>query len=200
MIELVFIRHGLSEANKGGLVSGWSNTPLSKEGIAELEGFRDNVAYPKTQLYYCSDLPRCLQTFDILFSGTTALNGTRPEFREIDFGKYESVEIYSLSKIGFFERWTNDEVIDDLEQFSQFVQRISNATQKLYNEMKQKEQNSCTVICHSGVIRAVYYLVKNIEPQYFWGFAVPNGRGVRVKFNAEQGNDDIFDTATLEVV
>ncbi|MCL1995013.1 MAG: histidine phosphatase family protein [Defluviitaleaceae bacterium] len=197
MIELVLVRHGFSEGNKRGVLSGWSNVPLAKEGIEDLQEFKRTLYYPPTQIYYSSDLHRCIHTFDILFGDKVKLTGTRPEFREINFGIYEDMGFPELDIGAFSKRWVNDEIIGDAEQYSKFTHRIVSGVENLCKEMKETGYSSCTLVCHSGVIRAVYSHINSVPPPRFWWIDVPNGRGLHITLPNGARETDIFAGATI---
>ena len=62
---LYFFRHGQSEGNKAGIISGQDDHPLTREGEEEAVRAAKNIP-TDVSIIYSSDLTRCKQTAEIL--------------------------------------------------------------------------------------------------------------------------------------
>lgn len=175
-MKIVLVRHGFSEGNKAGTYTGWSDVPLANEGIEELHQLKKEYSYPLTDRYYSSDLTRAIQTFDILFGDNHTLEEISPDLREIFFGEYEGVHGDSVNEqyhIGFFlnNRIANGETV------SQFSYRVISKLEAILKDMKEKNCQSATIVCHSGVIKTLLIFLEHRPFSQFREIETPNGLG-----------------------
>lgn len=89
MLEVYFVRHGQSEANRQNVAAGWSDTPLSALGrrqAMETAGLFEGIRIDKI---YSSDLARAVETCKLV------LPGCEPELcadlREISVGRISGI-------------------------------------------------------------------------------------------------------------
>jgi len=189
--DLVLIRHGFSVGNLNNTLAGWTDVALTPQGITELEYLKQTIIYPETEIYCSSDLIRCVDTFNILFGHRTKMYKNIPEFREINFGKYENACPEHVDFMLFFQRWLRGEAIDDVESFDRFTNRVVNAVINICRETAEMNKHSCTVVTHSGVIRALHIHFSGIERSNFFKISVPNGRGIQITFDMGFDNNII---------
>lgn len=92
-ITFYIARHGRTILNSLNKVQGWSDTPLTKEGIEVAENLGKGMRDIKFSSAYCSDLRRTRETINIVLNNSGQKELTvveKPEFREICFGAYET--------------------------------------------------------------------------------------------------------------
>ena len=94
-MKLLFIRHGMTQGNYFKRYIGSTDEPLCKEGFiqmmkieSKMKASDDTKEFMKPDLLFVSPMFRCIQTAQILFPGTERI--IIPEFREMDFGKFEN--------------------------------------------------------------------------------------------------------------
>ena len=175
--ELVLVRHGFSEGNEQGLLSGWSDVPLTQRGREELRELRRTADYPVTERYYSSDLVRCRDTFEELYAGRAALDGLRPEFREIHFGSLENVRWKPEEFARFFRAWLSGVRVADEESREEFTARVRGAVKTLAEQCRTEGVHSATVVTHSGVIKTLLVSLRGLPDEAWRTTQVPNGRG-----------------------
>ena len=175
--ELVLVRHGFSEGNEQGLLSGWSDVPLTQRGREELRELRRTEEYPVTERYYSSDLVRCRDTFEELYAGRAALDGLRPEFREIHFGSLENVRWKPEEFARFFRAWLSGVRVADEESREEFTARVRGAVKTLAEQCRAEGVHSATVVTHSGVIKTLLVSLRGLPDEAWRTTQVPNGRG-----------------------
>lgn len=175
--ELVLVRHGFSEGNEQGLLSGWSDVPLTQRGREELRELRRTADYPVTERYYSSDLVRCRDTFEELYAGRAVLDGLRPEFREIHFGSLENVRWKPEEFARFFRAWLSGVRVADEESREAFTARVCGAVNTLAEQCRAEGVHSATVVTHSGVIKTLLVSLRGLPDEAWRTTQVPNGRG-----------------------
>ena len=175
--ELVLVRHGFSEGNEQGLLSGWSDVPLTQRGREELRELRRTADYPVTERYYSSDLVRCRDTFEELYAGRAVLDGLLPEFREIHFGSLENVRWKPEEFARFFRAWLSGVRVADEESREAFTARVRGAVNTLAEQCRAEGVHSATVVTHSGVIKTLLVSLRGVPDEAWCTTQVPNGRG-----------------------
>ncbi len=101
-MKLYLVRHGRSAGNLPGRMTGWSDHPLTRLGVAQARRVAARLAPLGPMPLYTSDLPRALQTAELIAArwrpaaaGEAAVGagtaGPRPDrrLREIDLGDFE---------------------------------------------------------------------------------------------------------------
>ena len=86
-VEIVFIRHGRTPANKEHRYLGKTDESLSLEGIEALRQEKAEKIYPEIDYLFASPMKRCIETADILYPGKVPI--LVPQWKEMDFGLFE---------------------------------------------------------------------------------------------------------------
>lgn len=189
-MKIVLVRHGYTEGNDLGLYTGWSDTMLSEKGIEELKTYRDTYDYPKTDRYYTSDLTRTIDTFRILY-GDTPIEESTFAFREIYFGEYEDVRWDKVKGIPYNEAYIRNQQHVQGETISQVSMRLLGKLTAVLSDMKDKGEESVTIVCHSGVIRTIIMFLKPLSFDNYYMIDTPNGLGYVLDVDFDQQNNYI---------
>ena len=64
--EFVFIRHGITEMNIKKVYFGHLDPPLTTDGINQIQNTKKNLAFENIDLFYSSDLKRCVESAKII--------------------------------------------------------------------------------------------------------------------------------------
>jgi probable phosphoglycerate mutase len=96
-----FIRHGKSENNDNNLINGWYDSPLSTNGIEDINRIKKSFIGKGITKIYTSDLIRVVQTAEIIKNeiGDCEIN-QHPNLRERHWGVYENTNRNNI--IDFF--------------------------------------------------------------------------------------------------
>lgn len=159
------IRHGKDDDTLRG---GWSNTPLSEEGIQQVavlaEALARNATWNVANIY-TSDLTRARQTADIIADRLHVPVTCLPQFREANNGKLagmkntEAIEKYP----GLF--WNTlawDERYPDGESPHEFFERVSKAWHE-FAENVRKSGDNVILVTHGGVINVILHMINGLE-------------------------------------
>lgn len=187
-MKVVLVRHGYTEGNDQGLYTGWTDTKLSKKGIEDLEYYRDNYDYPKTDRYYTSDLSRTIDTFRIIY-GDTAINESTFAFREINFGEYENIKWDSIEDIPYNDVYVLNQPHVAGETISQVSMRLFGKLTAVLGEMEDKGEESVTIVCHSGVIRTIIMFLTPLSFNSYYDIDTPNGLGYILDIDFDSKNN-----------
>lgn len=175
-MKIVMIRHGLSEANIKRVLSGASETPLSKKGAEELHKLKLTYTYPKTDLYITSPLTRCIDTFDILYSDE-AIKRTDERFKEISFGDAEGLPFKDVSLDDFFPKFFKNENVFNNEIYDDFIYRIEDGLKAVILELEENDLSSATIVAHSTVIKVLVKKANNVKDEDYKNIPMRNGEG-----------------------
>ena len=94
-VEIVFIRHGRTPANKENRYLGKTDESLSLEGIEALRQEKAEKIYPEIDYLFASPMKRCIETADILYPGKVPI--LVPQWKEMDFGLFEGKNYQELN-------------------------------------------------------------------------------------------------------
>ncbi|MGP4079495.1 histidine phosphatase family protein [Pseudalkalibacillus sp. R45] len=179
-LVVALFRHGITEENKRRAYLGWSDSPLSIEEALSIRPIIQSY-----DLYFSSDLRRCIHTSKLLFPTKDPIYLS--EFREMNFGKWEKKTYPQLKDLSDYQRWLSDPFTHsppDGELFSNFQCRVQTGWNKIVNRMFDANCSRAAVVTHGGVIRL---LLREFAPigKEFWEWTVPHGIGLQLIFEKE---------------
>ncbi|MDN6731109.1 MAG: histidine phosphatase family protein [Atopostipes suicloacalis] len=93
-VTLYFVRHGQTYLNLYERMQGWSNAPLTEDGIVDVRRSGKGLKDIKFDAIYTSDLSRTIDTAELILGENDRTNPEKeiqlmPEFREVFFGSFE---------------------------------------------------------------------------------------------------------------
>jgi len=176
-MELYLVRHGETESNKERRYQGWTESPLSKKGIAQAEKAGFFLGGQKIEGLYCSDLQRAVNTARVI----GALSGLKPEvtdlLREINFGQWEGLT-YDEIEDGWgssIRLWLDDpfnKAAPGGETLGQVCERMKNFLGRLSDQFSDGQR--IVAVSHGGSIRALLYHVLDLDKKSFWDIKIDN--------------------------
>ncbi|KRK40511.1 histidine phosphatase family protein [Loigolactobacillus bifermentans] len=94
-ITVYFVRHGQTYFNTYRHVQGWSDSPLTQQGILDAQQTGQRLAQIHFDQAYCSDTMRARHTAQMILQANQASALKQPQeltyFREVFFGSYEGM-------------------------------------------------------------------------------------------------------------
>jgi alpha-ribazole phosphatase len=177
-VVIALFRHGLTEENKRKAYLGWNDSPLCTES-ANLS------TRSRYDLYYSSDLPRCIESGNILFPNNDLI--LLPHLREMNFGQWEGKTYEDLKELPLYQQWLSNPTSycpPGGESFEEFTHRIQNGWGKIAGKILSENIERCAIITHGGIIR---YLLSKYAPMKndFWYWQVPHEQGYELIFERE---------------
>jgi broad specificity phosphatase PhoE len=98
ILHLHLVRHGQTYFNRYNRLQGWTNAPLTQQGIADAHRAARKLAGLKLSAAYCSDTTRAQQTARIIVDENTTPGSvtqaiSSPYFREQFYGYFEGQDM-----------------------------------------------------------------------------------------------------------
>lgn len=188
-ITLYIIRHGATKSNKRHAYLGNTNEPLSNEGGEQIIFYNEAGRYPKEKynlLIFSSPMLRCLQTKDILYPDTRAI--LLPEWKEIDFGRFEGKNYQDLNGDPDYQRWIDSGGVTAFpggESRDEFVKRSMAGLEWCIECMEDYKQKSAVCIVHGGTIMAI---MSSLTGGDYYDYQVKNGQGYEIELSIKNNN------------
>lgn len=159
MKEVLFIRHGQTQANLDGVLCGgeW-DIPLILSGKTQAQEFADKFSaqLKDADHAYCSPLIRARQTWDIINQKLTIPTTYAPAFREWDIGEWNQK---SYATVGDFFGEKKDAPMG--ETYAQFHSRIFTE----FEQLLKLDFSKIIIIAHGCVGRL---LVSHLAQHNQW--------------------------------
>ena len=150
------VRHGKDDDSVRG---GWSNSPLTEVGVLQVHKLAEHLRALNVGIdaIYSSDLPRAMQTAEILSASLRLPINRRSEFRETNNGLLAGMDnsIAAQRFPGLY--WSAlewEERYPGGESPRMFFERISAAWSFFKQELKAKN-HTAILVTHGGVINAI---------------------------------------------
>ena len=188
-ITLYLIRHGATKSNKRHAYLGNTNEPLSNEGGEQIIFYNEAGRYRKEKdnlLIFSSPMLRCLQTKDILYPDTRAI--LLPEWKEIDFGRFEGKNYQDLNGDPDYQRWIDSGGVTAFpggESRDEFVKRSMAGLEWCIECMEDYKQKSAVCIVHGGTIMAI---MSSLTGGDYYDYQVKNGQGYEIELSIKNNN------------
>lgn len=187
-MDIYIIRHGETDANKNGVLQGWSDFDINEYGVELAVASGRGMKGIVFDAAYSSDLTRAKHTAELVLehSGNPDVEIIIDKrIREVDMGDWELKPISSIDMTqmtGFlkdpltFEGCPNGESIPDLCE----------RTQAFLHDLAGRDYKNVLVATHGTALRAMLnFLYEN--PQDFWHGNVPYNCVVNVVHADENG-------------
>lgn len=193
-VTLVLIRHGETKANKEGRYLGRTDESLSEDGIRALLSYKKQNYYPEIRYLFSSPMKRCLETAGILYPELSPV--LIPEWREMDFGRFEYKNYEELSGNAQYQAWIDSGGVLDFpegESRKNFLERCEKGFRRVCGELDRiREQGTersprAGLVVHGGVIMAL--LSSHGDKNYF-DYQAANGRGYLCRMEVRHGKDE----------
>ncbi len=182
-MNLYLIRHGQTYLNKYDKMQGWSDTPLTEEGIKVANACAEKLKLVPFDAMYSSDLGRTIETAAIIKNKNEFLRKkdliSLRAFRESFFGGFEgSPNGEAWGKIAnskgytevmeFFFHTPLHEIMNsmkaadlfhDAESFDEFWERVSAGLTYVVEAGKEKQYENVLIVTHGNTIRNIVHKV-----------------------------------------
>jgi len=152
------VRHGESESNRQGIISGHSDYDLTEQGKEQVQETKHVLRSVRFDEVYSSDLTRALQTAEILYGKPVETTNRMHTLRERDFGSLDGkpqhiYKQYSLQKQKMTEEqsWAYKHV-HDMENDNELASRFLPAVEKIARHNLGK---TVLIAAHGSAIRTV---------------------------------------------
>lgn len=154
------VRHGQDDETIRG---GWSNHPLTKEGIRQAEILSEDVSSLTVGAIYSSDLCRAMQTAQLLADKLHLPVVPLPQFREVNNGDLAGMKNnLALERYPglFWNQLDWEQRYPCGERPKQFYERIRTAWVAFSEEILSHKEN-VILVTHGGVIHVILSILEN---------------------------------------
>lgn len=158
-MKIYLVRHGKDQE---GIRGGWSDQPLTTEGHAQARKLAESIDFP-VDVIFSSDLPRAMQTAELIAEELGLPVQKRPEFRETNNGELAGMqnELALVRYPGLF--WNTldwEERYPGGESPRDFYERICSAWDAFQMEVLERGENAM-LVTHSGVIQVIRCILED---------------------------------------
>ncbi|MEP7261980.1 MAG: histidine phosphatase family protein [Usitatibacter sp.] len=193
--RFIVVRHGQTEWNVAARVQGHFDSPLTATGRAQAKAIGERLARERFDVLVASDLGRAQDTAKRISHccGLPVVSDAR--LRERSFGEGEGLDYDEID-----QRWPsvfsrNGEVDADAfipggETRRQFHDRIHHAFESLAREHQGRR---VAVVCHGGVLSALYRMVHNIPVSRAHSIRITNASYNALSFEADAWQIEAWD-------
>lgn len=189
-MEVILIRHGITQGNKEKRFVGRLDVPLAPEGE---EMARETAPLlPSVDRLYVSPMLRCRQTAGLLWPGMeqTVID----DLRETDFGPFEGKNHEELQDDPMYQRWLAGEMVVG-EPAEDCARRGSRALAALADDALAHGCGRIGVVSHGGLLMGMLTLHGRPARQGFYDWYPQNCGGYRAELVREPLELHILGTA-----
>ncbi len=186
-MKVYLVRHGRSAGNLPGRMTGWSDHPLTRLGRAQARRVAARLAPLGPMPLYASDLPRALQTAELIVArwrpaaGEAAVGAgavsPRPDrrLREIDLGAFEgrTWDAFAADP-ALTDAFTRDPLGTPLpggESMNLLHERVMAA----WAEIVAGGNPAVCLVAHDGPLRSILNDVLGVPPDRHWALSTSHG-------------------------
>lgn len=161
MMELIIVRHGLTEANINGIANGQLDEPLAEEGKSQAQELAQRLESKEIEIIYSSPLKRASLTAIPIAEKLGKTINIDHRLMEVNFGSFEGRPNAEMEKtLGssareLFNKYEYDFTPYGGESSAQVEARVKS----FYDDLKDQPYEMVLVVTHGGIVRWLHYLV-----------------------------------------
>lgn len=179
-MELILIRHGITQGNQERRFIGVTDIPLAPEGEALARRVASTL--PAVDHVYRSPLLRCRQTAALLWPGTAET--VIQDLREMDFGPFEGKNHEELKDDPLYQRYISGGDLGQIpvgETVEQVTARASRGLAGLTADAEARGFRRVAAVTHGGVMMALMWALGRPARPGFYDWKTANCGGFRVR-------------------
>lgn len=177
MINLYMARHGETKSNQKKVYYGWTDVPLTQNGVKQCEGLRDKLHPVNFDVVISSSLERALNSAEIIGDVNRNEIVVYDGLKELNFGKWEELHYKDIEEKynDDWNSWTHDWenfCIPEGESFSELYKRVKKC---LYEILEKYKDKTILLVCHQGTLRIISTILLNMKVSDCWAFTFEFG-------------------------
>lgn len=188
-LELTCIRHGSTQWNKERRYLGHTDVGILQESLIELAPVKEALKGRSFRKVFCSDLKRCRETLDWIYTVSAEQVVFDNRLREMDFGEWEGQTYDQLKHLDTYRNWLSDPESSTPpggESWGHFQGRIADFMNGLTCFTKEESKdNQLLIVAHGGVIRQIATMT--VPGSSFWDFSADPGSLLTLKLTFDGG-------------
>jgi broad specificity phosphatase PhoE len=176
-MQIHLLRHGETEMNMIGAFCGFSDPPLSETGKAQAEHVAPEIQAFTFNRILVSPLQRAVQTAVIATGLEPEKFEYEPDFKEMNFGKWEGLTYEQILETGgdYAKVWEEDNLnmpCLEGESMVTFHERVMKAYEVLSKTFD--ENDHILIVAHAGVIRSLLTELLHGSMEGYWHYKIDN--------------------------
>lgn len=188
MLELIFIRHGMTETNKKGCFAGLTDYPVIPEELTNLRKMVEAHPYPKVDAVFCSPLLRCRQTAKCVYPEHAIIQ--IEDLVEVDFGAFEGAYAPDIMRVMGVSPFVNRDLkltFPGGESLQEVLERAIKAVDQIVFQMLNRQFKTVAVVSHAMLIGTFlrYQADSTLSNEVL---SCPNGFGISVSVDPDVWN------------
>ncbi|MFJ9557863.1 histidine phosphatase family protein [Nocardiopsis sp. NPDC101807] len=177
MGELVLIRHGQTEWSRDRRHTGWTDVPLTEEGVRQAEGLRPLLEARDIGRAVVSPLSRAVRTAELAGLGGGEAD---PDLREWDYGGYEGVTTAEIRRgRPGWDLWRDGVVPGGQDHPGEAVEavgaRVDRVLEGVARSVGEEDAPDVALVAHGHVLRVLTARWLGLEPGAGALFALGTG-------------------------
>lgn len=158
-MKIYFVRHGETESNKKGTVTGHIDSPLSDEGIEQAKKTLLEIPDGFEELY-SSDLIRCKQTAEILNQKFNLQIKYDLRLRERHFGSLAGKKFSEMDTTGEMKEKDKNQQYDYRPYGGEHVEDVKKRVFAFIGDIKKYDKHKkILVVTSGGIIRLLHNIL-----------------------------------------
>ncbi|MES2059854.1 MAG: histidine phosphatase family protein [Patescibacteria group bacterium] len=157
-MKFTFVRHGETDYNKRGIITGRFDEPLNEEGLGQAKEAASRIPKEDFDVMFRSSLIRAKQTADIINEKLALPIIVTDQITERDFGSLVGKTWDEISaEVGFDARQIDKEQKYDYRPFGgESAEEVWERLSNFIEDAKAGKYKKPLVICHGGIIRMLH--------------------------------------------
>ncbi|MFA5523108.1 MAG: histidine phosphatase family protein [Tissierellales bacterium] len=182
-MKLILVRHGETEANIGGIYSGWTDFPLTEKGNKDILTTAVTLKrYKNVDIIYSSPLNRTLTTANAISAELKKDIQIVDILKEMNFGIFDGKknEYIKENYPEEWKTWLEDYVnyrIPEGENLLDVLDRIKDFIDKTIEKDKD-----CIIITHGGIIQVMITYLLDLGLDKMWHFKCSPAGYVEIEY------------------
>ena len=178
MRKIYFVRHGQTDANLKKQYCGQTDVDLNCKGLKDAVSVAKVLKSASIDAIISSDMKRTIKTAELINQYHQLKIELMPEFREINFGRFENLTFeeigrkYPEEKEKMIQEKINYNFLEG-ESLTQLHLRVTKAFNKL---LEEKTDENLLIVSHGGVIRMILTEILSGDLNNYWSIEVDNTR------------------------
>jgi len=178
MRKIYFVRHGQTDANVKKQYCGQTDVDLNRKGLKDAVSIAKVLKSASIDAIISSDMKRTIKTAELINQYHQLKIELMPEFREINFGRFENLTFeeigrkYPEEKEKMIQEKINYNFLEG-ESLTQLHLRVTKAFNKL---LEEKTDENLLIVSHGGVIRMILTEILSGDLNNYWSIEVDNTR------------------------
>lgn len=186
-LELFFVRHGETEWNREGRLQGWLDSPLTSNGIRQINRLKEQLKDVRFDAAFSSTSERAFHTAQLLVGNNFTIKKDA-RLMEIHLGSWQGkrivdIETFDAERYAHYCHQPEKYIPDTGESFQQVIQRMNNFLEYCESSFSK---GKILVVSHGVAIRALILSIMQLSINNIWDFEIDGASVTKIVTNGKQ--------------